>query len=480
MKNFNYKIEQNYDDVMVESTKELLCDNIQCTFITPVNEIHYRYPNIDYDTLSDQEKDSLIEEIKKGFSTLLIIDSNKLTVELNKGSVVVDIKISRNVNRPSNEGIRNTGENAARNAGLEDVEIDNIIVCPIEASWELVNNDNGDYSTVTLKNGQVTSLNRPLNSFRVFEIGGITYFMAGIVNVANYGVLAGKVIYSTDNGKNWYENQSAMEGSEYPISAYDWVYLNGILYCAAENGIFWATSPENIFRKVQYNLDGINQTNNFVYRLGYNNNGNGYLFVVRGNRIHKDSIIQIDLSGGISDMHESILVYNGEGGIFKQFINNGNDIYALLDENNEGGNINRGGIYKSIDNGLTWNQLQDIDNAQSMIINPNNNYMYIGLYDKIGRLNLNTGELNLLYITEGLPSAYVTTFLSIIRDDIFCLLAGSLYPYSLELNEDNGIAFRQGDGLPQLSVGYMGIGSDNKIYTILNSTGSIFYRQILN
>ena len=39
-----------------------------------------------------------------------------------------------------------------------------------------------------------------------------------------------------------------------------------------------------------------------------------------------------------------------------------------------------------------------------MIINPNNNYMYIGLYDKIGRLNLITGEFNILYITEGIPS----------------------------------------------------------------------------
>ena len=39
--------------------------------------------------------------------------------------------------------------------------------------------------------------------------------MAGVVNVANYGALAGKVIYSTDNGKNWYENHGAIEGLEY-------------------------------------------------------------------------------------------------------------------------------------------------------------------------------------------------------------------------------------------------------------------------
>ena len=115
-----------------------------------------------------------------------------------------------------------------------------------------------------------------------------------------------------------------------------------------------------------------------------------------------------------------------------------------------------------------------------MIINPNNNYMYIGLYDKIGRLNLITGEFNILYITEGIPSTYVTSFLSIVRNNVFCLLAGSSYPYSLELNEDNGIAFRQGEGLPQSSIGYFGVGSDGNIYTILNFTGTIFYRQTRN
>ena len=478
MNNIFYKINQNYDDMMIEFTETSLCDDNDCALIAPVNEINYKYTNINYDSLTNQQKEFLIEEIQKEFSILLTTESDNLTVELSKGSVVVDIQINGNVDRPSDDKIRSAGVSAAANAGF-DADVDDILVCPLEIRWEPVTNNDGNYSTVTLQNGQVTTLNKPLNSFKVFEIGGTTYFMAGVVNVANYGALAGKVIYSTDNGKNWYENNGAIEGSEYPVSAYDWVYLNGILYCAAENGIFWATSPENIFRKVQYNLDGIDQTNNFVYRLGYNDSGNGYLFVVRGSRIHKDSIIRIDLSGGISD-NNSILVYETGSGIFKQFINNGNDIYALLDENNEGGNVNRGGIYKSIDNGLTWNQLQEIDNAQSMIINPNNNYMYIGLYDKIGRLNLITGEFNILYITEGIPSTYVTTFLSIVGNDVFCLLAGSSYPYSLELNEDNGIAFRQSDGLPQSSIGYFGVGSEGKIYTILNFTGTIFYRQIRN
>ena len=100
----------------------------------------------------------MIEEIQKEFSILLTIESDNLTVELSKGSVVVDIQINGNVNRPSDDKIRSAG-GAAANAGFEDADVDDILVCPLEIRWEPVTNNDGNYSTVTLQNGQVTTIN---------------------------------------------------------------------------------------------------------------------------------------------------------------------------------------------------------------------------------------------------------------------------------------------------------------------------------
>ena len=179
MNNNFYKINQNYDDMMIKFTETSLCDDNECALIAPVNEINYKYTNIDYDSLTNQQKKSLIEEIQKEFSILLTIESDNLTVELSKGSVVVDIQINGNVNRPSDDKIRSAGVSAAANAGFEDADVDDILVCPLEIRWEPVTNNDGNYSTVTLQNGQVTTLNKPLNSFKVFEMRWYYLFYGG-------------------------------------------------------------------------------------------------------------------------------------------------------------------------------------------------------------------------------------------------------------------------------------------------------------
>ena len=283
--------------------------------------------------------------------------------------------------------------------------VENIEILPCSLEWELVTNENGDYSQVTLLDGQVVPLNLPLNSFFVFDQSGTTYFVAG-VSEANFNPLSNKVIYSTNNGEDWFENSGA-SGEDYPVSAYDWVYFDGILYCAAFNGIFWATSPDYLARRVTYTLEGEDRSSDYIYRLGYDNTEDNILFAVPGSRSKTDEIRRIELSG--VDFGVATLVANLGSGKFQQFLNVNNVNYAVLDrDNNAGSNI--GGLYKSIDRGVSWNQILSVSNLIQVAPDPtNDNILYHGLYGKIGKFNIQTEEWNEIH-SRYLSRTNVTCF----------------------------------------------------------------------
>jgi len=252
----------------------------------------------------------------------------------------------------------------------------------------------------------------------------------------------GNLKYSDDDGISW--NTAKGSASAYTINKVVSdgknqlvAYSAGVdLYYSGDNGETWKTQPQFIKDKsinmLTYTPSGKLFMITFDGTLYYSaDNGNSW------------SILTVKKGGGIDLLRP---VKEGKSGEF----------YALL---------NADGMYKSIDNGLTWNKLPDIaggdgwDGIYGFYINPENGWLYES-----------AGSATSIYLSKDGGNTYSRLVLTGIDAYTFAMNNGVLY------FEGNGSIYKVGGAAGITEIISTGISQAADGDFIISNSGNILFK----